>query len=101
MLTHLGYQVESFQDPLKALSSLKSEPNRYDLVITDFNMPKMNGDMLAQEIEKVKPDLPIILCSGYQEWSHPKENLPVTLKAVLIKPFTLKELTKTIREALS
>lgn len=101
MLTHLGYEVESFQDPLKALSSLKSEPNRYDLVITDFNMPKMNGDMLAQEIEKVKPDLPIILCSGYQEWSHPKENLPVTLKAVLIKPFTLKELTKTIREALS
>ena len=100
MLTHLGYRVESFQDPLKALSSLKSEPNRYDLVITDFNMPKMNGDVLVQEIEKVKPDLPIILCSGYQEWSYPKENFPAALKAVLIKPFTLSELTKTIREAL-
>ena len=101
MLTHLGYQVESFQDPLKALLSLKSEPNRYDLVITDFNMPKMNGDVLAKEIEKVKPDLPVILCSGYQEWSYPKENLPVALKAVLVKPFTLRELTKTIRKALS
>jgi PAS domain S-box-containing protein len=101
MLTHLGYQVESFQNPLKALSLLKSEPNRYDLVITDFNMPEMNGDVLAQEIEKVKPDLPVILCSGYQEWSNPKENFPLVLKAVLHKPFTLSELTKTIRKVLT
>jgi PAS domain S-box-containing protein len=101
MLTHLGYWVESFQNPLKALSTLKSEPNRYDLVITDFNMPEMNGDVLAQEIEKLKPDLPVILCSGYQEWADPKENLPFSLKAVLHKPFTLSELTKTIRKVLA
>jgi len=101
MLTHLGYQVESFQNPLKALSTLKAEPNRYDLVITDFNMPEMNGDVLAQEIEKFNPDLPVILCSGYQEWGNPKDTLPIVLKAVLHKPFTLSELTRTIRKVLA
>ncbi|MGD9211885.1 MAG: PAS domain S-box protein [Desulfobacteraceae bacterium] len=101
LLTHLGYQIESCQNPMDALELLRSEPNRFDLVITDYNMPKMNGDKLACEIEKIKPDLPVILCSGYQEWRNPNDDLPKTLKAVLPKPFTLKELSGTINKALS
>lgn len=100
MLMHLGYQVEACMDSIKALDSLKADPGAYDLLITDFSMPKMNGDALAIEVRQLRPDLPVILCSGYQEWHDSPNNLSSALKAVLPKPFTLSELALTLRKVL-
>ncbi len=100
MLRYLGYQVDAYRDPIEALELLRADPQKYDLVITDFNMPKMDGDALAREIEVLAPDMPLILCSGYQEWQHSRSDLPTVLKAVLPKPFTTSELAVAIRKVL-
>jgi PAS domain S-box-containing protein len=101
MLTHLGYEVESYLNSADALAQLKLRPESYDLVITDFNMPHMNGDLLALEVEALRPDLPVILCSGYQEWNESKQHLPKVLKTILPKPFTLSELALAVSKILN
>ena len=65
MLNRLGYQVVAWSDPRKALQMFRSEPDRFDLVITDQTMPHMNGTELARELTCIRPDIPIILCTGY------------------------------------
>jgi len=65
MLSKLGYQVIVWSDPQKALEMFRFEPDRFDLVITDQTMPDMNGTELARELACIRPDIPIILCTGY------------------------------------
>ncbi|MCJ7810362.1 MAG: PAS domain S-box protein, partial [Desulfobulbaceae bacterium] len=64
-LERLGYTVETRTDSVKALALFLSNPDAFDLVITDMTMPSMTGDALARELLKIRPDLPIILCTGY------------------------------------
>jgi two-component system, cell cycle sensor histidine kinase and response regulator CckA len=61
MLNQLGYSVETKRNPIEALDLVRSEPDRFDLVITDMTMPQMTGDKLAKEILSIRPDMPIIL----------------------------------------
>jgi len=65
MLHNLGYQVITWSDPHSALQMFRAQPGRFDLVITDQTMPKMNGTELARELALIRPDIPIILCTGY------------------------------------
>lgn len=65
MLNNLGYQVIAWSDPHSALQMFRAQPGRFDLVITDQTMPKMNGTELARELALIRPDIPIILCTGY------------------------------------
>jgi len=67
MLEHLGYQVTSTTSSPEALEMFRKRPDYYQLVITDQTMPKLTGGELAKEILTFRPDIPIILCTGFSE----------------------------------
>ena len=66
MISGLGYDVTALTDSREALDLFKEDPKQFDLVITDTTMPHMPGDILAQEMMKIRPDIPIIICTGFQ-----------------------------------
>jgi CheY-like chemotaxis protein len=75
MLQSLGYQVTSVQRPREALALFRQSPERYDLIITDMTMPELSGHHFATEVLKIRPDMPIVICTGHsevinQEWVH-------------------------------
>jgi CheY-like chemotaxis protein len=100
MLHHLGYRIETATDPMEALDVFSKTPNGYDLVITDMTMPKLTGDKLAMEIKRTRPDIPIILCSGYSDQMDPEKVDGRWISAFLTKPIG-RNLATLIREVLS
>ena len=67
MLTSLGYDVTTQPDGIEALKTFQENPHRFDLIITDFTMPHMTGYALAAEMMRIRPGIPVILCTGYNE----------------------------------
>jgi PAS domain S-box-containing protein len=100
LLEHLGYQSLGLTDPRKALEVFHGRPDDFDLVIMDQTMPHMSGGELAREILRVRPGMPIILCTGYSENLDEEEALAMGIKAFLMKPFSVKEIAETIRRVL-
>jgi PAS domain S-box-containing protein len=96
MLKSLGYRVTATVDPRTALELFKRYPGRYDIVITDFNMPGIRGDKLARKIEAIRPDIPILLVSGYITGKFES----AFFTGYLYKPFTQKDLAQSVRRAL-
>jgi CheY-like chemotaxis protein len=74
MIKKLGYTCISFTDSKKALKSFEENPCKYDLLLTDMTMPGIKGDELADQILKIKPDIPVIIFSGYSEKIRADEN---------------------------
>jgi PAS domain S-box-containing protein len=100
MLERLGYDLTTRTDPLEALDLFRREPGRFDLVITDQAMPRMMGARLAEEILKIRPDLPVILCTGFSEQVDANGAKKRGLREFLMKPFSLREISEVIRRAL-
>lgn len=100
MLERLGYQVITRTSPLEAVEAFKNNPNSFDLVITDMTMPQMTGDILAREIMKIKPDIPVILCTGYSELMTEEKASASGIRDFFMKPFVLRDLAGTIRTVL-
>lgn len=100
MLGRLGYKVDVFSDSREAIQTILSTSNKYDLVISDQTMPHTTGLELAQEVLSVKPDLPIILCTGYSESVSPDIAEEAGIKAFLAKPLAFHELAATVRTVL-
>ena len=100
LLGNLGYRVEARNSGYDALEAFRAQPKKYDLLITDMAMPKMTGDTLAREIRKMRPDLPIIICSGFSEKISKEFLETLKIDAVLMKPATAQQLATTIRMAL-
>jgi CheY-like chemotaxis protein len=100
MLKKLGYQVEALTQPVNALEIFRAEPNKFDLVISDMTMPNMTGDILATELMKIRPDIPVIICTGYSERIDDPRAQELGLKGLIMKPFTIRSLSKTVRNAL-
>ncbi|BBO71074.1 histidine kinase [Desulfosarcina alkanivorans] len=100
LLEGLGYLVETRSSPIDAIEAFRMNPNKYDLVITDMTMPKMTGEKLAEEIKKIRPDIPIILCSGFGVNIDAETLAEIGVKQVLMKPVTLNHLAKTVRKVL-
>jgi len=99
-LERLGYEVKSTQDPLEAMKLFRSDPDLFDLVITDMTMPRMTGDELAQEILKVRPNLPVILCTGYSEKISESSAKEIGIRKYIEKPVDIQKLAITVREVL-
>ncbi len=99
MLTGLGYTAVSFYDSEQALETFKNNPDLYDLVITDLFMPKMTGDVLAREILTIKPDLPILFCTGFSNAIHTEEYSDSSSNYIL-KPVIKGNLARSIRTIL-
>ena len=99
-LTRLGYKVTSMTDSTEALKTFSADPSQFDLVVTDQTMPGLTGIQLAQELLKMRPDIPIVLCTGHSEAVTPKEVRAVGIRELLMKPVNKTELAKTIRRVL-
>jgi PAS domain S-box-containing protein len=100
MLERLGYNVVPKTDSLEALDVFQSKPDAFDLVITDQTMPKMTGDILARSILSIRPDMPIILCTGFSEVIDADEAKDLSIREFVMKPFTIREMAVKVREAL-
>jgi len=100
MLDRLGYEVTSRTSSVEALELFKAQPDRFDLVITDMTMPQMTGDKLAMEIEKIRPDIPIIICTGYSERITEDKAKWIGIKAFAMKPVVMKDLANTVRKVI-
>lgn len=100
-LQTLGYTVEGFVDPHDAAISFKQNPDSYDLVITDMTMPKLSGDKFSAYIQSIRPDIPIIMYTGFSENFSEKDAEKMGVKKFLIKPVDLSTLTTAVREVLS
>jgi PAS domain S-box-containing protein len=100
MLERLGYQTSVFISSREALAAFKTEPSLFDLVITDMNMPNMNGMQLATELIAVRPDIPIILCTGFSERIDNKKAEALGINGLLLKPVGMKDLAQKIQEVL-
>jgi CheY-like chemotaxis protein len=100
MLKKLGYRVEARTQPVEALEVFRTAPDKFDLVISDMTMPNMTGDTLATELMKIRPDLPVIICTGYSERIDDQRAQELGIKGLMMKPFTIRGLSKTVRNAL-
>lgn len=100
MLEYLGYRVVTKKDSLDALIAFRSNSDGFDLIILDQMMPKMTGTGLAQEILAVRPELPIILCSGHDENIDRKLAKEIGIQAILLKPIAMRELAEILSSLL-
>ncbi len=100
MLIRLGYQATVMTDSTKALESFSADPSRFDLIFTDQTMPKMTGLQLAEELLKIKEDIPIILCTGYSDAVSQEIVKKAGIRGFLMKPFAKGDLAAAIRRVL-
>ena len=104
MLKHLlgllGYRVEARNSADDALALFRLDPQAFDLVITDMVMPKMTGDELAVRLLAIRPDLPIILATGYSQNITEAKAKAMGIKAFALKPLVIDELSRLIRQVL-
>lgn len=99
-LEAFGYTVTAVSDSLAALGLFKKNPEEFDLVITDMTMPDMTGDVLAGKILEIRPQIPIILMTGYSEKINPEQAGDKGIRGYLTKPFLQRHLAFKIRELL-
>ena len=100
MLEYLGYSVEIFNSSLSALREFEKYPERYDLIISDMTMPEMNGDEMAKKMILIRPDIPIIICTGYNPQIDETAAKAMGLKAFIFKPLTFHKLATNVRGVL-
>lgn len=99
-LERLGYTVDGHVDHTEALTVLLSNPHKFDLVITDMTMPRMNGDRLAQGILAIRSDMPIILCTGYSQKMTDEKARELGIRKYIEKPIEMERLARSVREVL-
>ena len=100
MLMSLGYHVTSRASSIEALEAFRASPHNFDLVITDMTMPNIRGDDLARELLKIRPDIPIILCTGFSEMISEEKAKTLGIRRFVMKPIFKKDIAKVIREIL-
>lgn len=100
ILERLGYSVTARTSSVEALDLFNVKPNDFDLIITDMTMPNLTGDDLAIELMKIRPDIPVILCTGYSKKISDEIALEIGIKGFAYKPVVKADLAKTVRKVL-
>ena len=100
ILTNAGYDVLGLSDGREALNVIKKNPTRFSLVISDQNMPHINGLELAKKIRKINPNLKIIICSGYTDGIDKSDFGNIRISKLVSKPITAEELVKIVNKLL-
>jgi CheY-like chemotaxis protein len=100
MLERLGYEVTTRTSSIEALKLFRTKPDQFDLVITDMTMPHMTGDKLAQGLMQIRPDIPIILCTGFSERISEERAKGMGIKAFVMKPIVIRDIANTVRRIL-
>lgn len=96
-LEKMGYTVAGIESSIEAFALFKSKPNNFDLVITDMAMPGMEGTELSQKIFEIRPDMPIILCSGFSNKIDKEKAKKLNIKSFIDKPILMGALVKEVR----
>jgi PAS domain S-box-containing protein len=96
MLTRLGYEVAGYSDPLEALRTFRSRPADFDVVVTDLSMPAMSGFELARTMIEIRPDVPVIMTSGYVRIEDHRTADEIGVKALILKPSTMEEFAEAL-----
>ncbi len=100
ILDRLGYRVTACSGSLEALETFRAGPDDFDLVLTDMTMPDMTGDKLAGELIVIRPDIPVILCTGFSELINEENAAAHGIRGFLMKPVNISELAGMIRKVL-
>lgn len=100
ILSRLGYHVTSRTSSLEALELFRSKPDDFDLIVTDMTMPIMTGDQFATEVIAIRPDIPILLCTGYSNKMSAETAAAAGIRAFAYKPIVKADLAKTVRKVL-
>jgi len=100
MLEQLGYSVETRTRSIDALALFRARPKEFDLVVTDMTMPDLTGDRFAVEVMKIRPDIPVILCTGYSKKISEETAYEIGIKALAYKPIVKADLAGTVRKVL-
>ena len=100
MLSRLGYLVTTRTNSIEALTLFKRLPDKFDLIITDMTMPDMTGIQLTKEVRRIRPDIPIILCTGFSEQIDEQKAKSMGIDALAMKPIAKEQMSKIIRKVL-
>ena len=101
MLEFSGYKVVAKEDSVEALETFGEAPHSFNAVFTDMCMPHMNGDVLSSRMKEIRPDIPIIMCTGYSEVFSEDKAKEAGLAGYLQKPIYHKKMVETLRQALA
>jgi signal transduction histidine kinase/CheY-like chemotaxis protein len=101
MLTRLGYETKAFNHPVEALQWFKAHPDAIDLVMTDMTMPHLSGAQMIEKIKQLRPDLPVVLCTGFNEYIDESGANDLGVDAFVMKPIILRELAQTIHKTIN
>jgi PAS domain S-box-containing protein len=100
MLEKLGYKVETQTGSERVLEMFREAPNHYDLVITAYTMPKMTGLQMTRELKRIRPDIPVILVTGFSEMVNQENFKSHGIDAFVMKPIISKDIARVIRSVL-
>jgi CheY-like chemotaxis protein len=100
MLEKMGYNVTSHYNGVEALKVFKADPGSFDLVISDMAMPHIAGDQLAADLKAIKPDIPVIICTGFSERIDNEKAAEIGIDGLLTKPLSRTAILKIVREVL-
>lgn len=101
MLTSLGYRVSSYSDSVACLAAFQAHPADFDVLISDITMPRMAGDQLVEEVLKIRPELAVILCTGFSDRMDEYKAREMGVGVYLLKPVGRKELAKALHRVLA
>ncbi len=97
---HSFFRVTTRASNIEALEAFRNNPDGFDLVITDMTMPNMTGKDLAKELMVIRPDIPIILCTGFSEKIDERRAEEMGISAYVMKTIVMRDMANTIREVL-
>ena len=100
MLEALGYHVTVFTNASNALETFRKDPAGFDVLVTDQTMPSMTGEMLAQQVMSVRPNFPVILCSGFSHTIDENKAVEKGLQAYLTKPVLMDDMARAVQAAI-
>jgi CheY-like chemotaxis protein len=94
----MGYHVTAYTNSPDALAAFRSAPHSFDLVITDQTMPYITGETLIGELRRIRSDIPVILCTGYNPLIDAKHAAALGIDAFVLKPMTAEDFARTIQQ---
>ena len=100
MLESFGYEVVGMTNSLDALGLFTKDPEAFDLILSDMAMPDLAGDLLAEKMLQVNPEIPIVLCTGYSDHINKEKSLASGIMAFVHKPMSKAVLARVIRNVL-
>jgi len=100
MLERLEYEVAGYTDADQAIQAFRSDPSRFDAVVTDLAMPGMTGHELARTLRTIRPDIPIVMTSGYMRDEDAEAALQAGVREVISKPHSVEDLGRVLHSTL-